>query len=193
VQRLVWIALGLLGALSCRGAEAPAEVVPLTKTGSVDADYGQFYVYDGRDGLEDPGRREPFDRESLGRGLWAATRFMAVFTARQAGPVPVEVETLRGRPAPDVDAWEHVVEGSIQLSSGTLVVGSWDDTGPRLELAVPPGAYRVRLRGRGLQRTATSTAEEVDAYAIQLWREDPTPPAVLKAWPGYGRRVAPMP
>jgi hypothetical protein len=85
-----------------------------------------------------------------------------------------------------------VVEASIEVPSGRLVIGSWDDAGPTLEVAVPPGPCRVRVRARGLDETDDS-GEDRDAYALQVWAEPPTPPAVRKGWAGYQVRIQGMP
>lgn len=164
----------------------------MKKAGTVAADYGQFYVYDAREGLSDPRRLQTVDRESLGRGLGVARTFMAVFTSRQAGDVPVEVETLETKSSPDLDAWDHVVEGSIEVPSGRLVIGSWDDTGPTLDVTVTPGSCRVRVLAHGLGET-DDPGEERDAYTLEVWTEPPSPPAVLKAWAGYQARITGMP
>ena len=164
----------------------------MKKAGTVAADYGQFYVYDAGEGLADPRRAEVFNRQSLGRGLAVARTFMAVFTIRQAGDVPIEVEALGTKPLPELDAWDHVVEGSIEVPSGRLVIGSWDDTGPTLEVTVPPGSCRVRVRAHGLDET-DDPGEERDAYTLQVWTEPPSPPALLKGWAGYEARIRGMP
>lgn len=100
--------------------------------------------------------------------------------------VPVRVEWHDQRPAPDLDAYQHVAEAGFHCPSGQLVLAGLTDYGATApHLAVKAGALGVRLNMSGLDTLSEDELDGDDHYLVQLWSETkPEGVRLLKAWPG---------
>jgi hypothetical protein len=95
--------------------------------------------------------------------------------------LPVVLELWDDEPPLDVDVWDHVVEASLDVSSGRLGLhdiggaGEDDDT-----IEVAPGTYRVRASAAGLHEA--TELDGGDRYRIQLWPSEMGEPVVVRWW-----------
>ncbi|GKS95541.1 hypothetical protein [Acidovorax sp. SUPP2825] len=145
------------------------------------ADYHQFYLQDEAA----PGDlASAWDEAATLRMLAVSEGVVGFGTARNM-PVPVTLEWLPTEPEADLAAFDHVVEGSVVIAQGPLVVAGCTDYFPdAARFDVPPGTYRVRLSCAGLDSLSADGLEGDDHYLVQLWPGAPREPAVLKQHPG---------
>jgi hypothetical protein len=175
----------IIGAASLTAAPALAKqrgdlMFQILYEGNLFADYFQIYLCD-ENHFDLP---EVFTDEHIARRLIAGPREVVVFTARNMH-VPVRVEWHHQRPAPDLDAYQHVVEAGFACPSGRLVLAGLTDyvaTSPRL--AVKAGLLGVRANMSGLDTLRENGLEGDDRYLVQLWPGAQSDAVrVLKAWP----------
>lgn len=140
------------------------------------ASHMQFYVADA-DGEQ---RTDlVWDGGGLERHLGAAEGVIAVGTVGYCD-VPVTVEVWGEQPPLDLDGWDHVVEASLDVSSGRVALGGVEGPAELAPLVVARGTYRVRSSAAGL-----ADADEFDGgdrYRIQLWPAEAAQPEVVKWW-----------
>ena len=111
------------------------------------------------------------------RSLALAPGTIAVATLG-AAEVPVAIEIHEDEPVGDAAAWDHVVEASIAVASGRLVVAGCTDYLPDAKrIAVAPASYRVRISYGGLDTVSEDGLEGEDRYRLQLW---PAPESELR-------------
>src|SRR5215217_5769063 len=72
--------------------------------------------------------------------------------------------------AVDFEAYDHIVEAGIDISSGILQVLNCPDSFIELELTIKPGRYRVRVYSANLAIVLDEDGE--DYYKIELWPSD---------------------
>jgi hypothetical protein len=134
------------------------------------ADYRQFLLLDARSGeTGDP--EDAWTEQALLDRVAAATGWVAIGTDT-ACDVEVVVELADGPPpTDDLADWDHVVEASLEVQSGRVLVMSPKGP-PSSPIGVPPGWWRVRAH-----RSVFS--EEREAARIVLWPAPESPPAVL--------------
>lgn len=95
--------------------------------------------------------------------------------------VPVTIEVAQAAPEIDDDAWDHIVEATLTLPSGRLVLAGGPTPGrdqPPVDL--PPGTWRVLILMGNLDRTAIEAVGD-DYYKVVLWPGD-GPLVVRKRW-----------
>jgi hypothetical protein len=124
----------------------------------------------------------PAARDAAESGRWAGTG-AGVVSAMLPGPtrrvLPVTVRLARIEPRLAA-ADDHVVDLDLPLGSGGLVVAGTGGIAADF-IAVPPGAYRVRIAGQGY-RVARGAAR----LRVDLWpRETARPPRVRRTWKGW--------
>ncbi len=169
------------------------------------ADYHQIWLEDNQaqeGASEAPSQRaaasdalvaQLLSEEARERYVGAASGILCLLTAR-AMPVPVEVEILAEAPPADFVGWDRVVEASLELPSGVLVIHGPTDyfpEAPRLTLA--PGTYRVRAYFGGLTTVSPDELEGDDHYRVTLWPAASAEPVVLFAKEGdalQGRKMS---
>lgn len=141
------------------------------------ADYFQFYL---QDESADSDLSDAWDSVAVQRMFAVATGVVGIGTARNMD-VPVRLEFLDAEPVPDFANFDHVVEGSLHLKGGSLVVAGCTDYFPdaaRFDLG--PGTYRVRLSASGLSTLSEDGLDGRDRYRVQLWQASYVEPTVLK-------------
>ncbi|WP_299583624.1 hypothetical protein [Mucilaginibacter sp.] len=69
----------------------------------------------------------------------------------------------------DLNLYDHVVEGYIELESGTLQVLDCPHSAIELETLVQPGPYRVKVYSSNLANTDIDENEGDDYYKIEIW------------------------
>jgi hypothetical protein len=160
---------------------------------SVYASYHQFYLRD-RQAPPDEGRPDFWTREAFAARLALGRGVIGVGTESN-GDVRVTVEARNTEPpADDLDAWDHVVEGPLEVTSGRMIVHGVDDTGmedtdPQVrarQFSLPPGSYRVRVYGAGFSTVVNEEGD--DTYRLLIWPAPAAERRVLKQAPVPGGR-----
>ncbi|OLU24198.1 hypothetical protein [Pseudomonas sp. PA27(2017)] len=141
------------------------------------ADYYQFYL---QDKTASGDLSQAWSPEAVERMLTVADGVVGFGTLRNM-QVGVTLEMLEEPPASDTAGFDHVVEGSLDARSGTLVVAGCTDYFPdAARFALAPGTYRVRLSISGADTLSEDGLEGEDHYLVQLWQAPLAEPAVLK-------------
>jgi len=141
------------------------------------ADYFQFYLQDeGTSGdLSDA-----WSPAAVQRMFAVSTGVVGIGTARNMD-VRVTLEFLDSEPSTDFTNFDHVVEGSLIIKSGPLVVAGCTEYSPdAARFDLEPGTYTVRLSSSGLGSLSEDGLDGQDHYRVQLWQASLTEPTVLK-------------
>lgn len=144
------------------------------------ADYFQFYLQDEQssgDLSNSWTEQAMFDMLAVGLGV------IRVRTVRNMA-VPVEVEVLDFQPNDNFDGWDHIVEASLEVTSGRIIIAGCTDYLPdAASITVAPGIYRVRLFCGALNSVDELGVNGNDHYRVVLWLSaDRSEPKVLKRW-----------
>lgn len=130
------------------------------------ADYHQFYIQDEN---VDGNLSDAWTDEALERLLAVAPGTVGIGTVRNVD-VPVTIAVLGQEPALDTDKFDQVVECSIAVESGTVVLAGCTDYFPdAARIKIPSGPYRVRASFEGLESVSPDGLEGNDQYHLQLW------------------------
>ena len=151
------------------------------------ASHHQFYVLDPKG----PWATDlVWDGAGLERHLGIADGVVAVGTVGYC-VVPVRIEVWDEEPPLDLEAWDHVVDATLDVRSGLVALAGVEGVADLDPLAVEPHVYRVRSSARGLD-----DADEMDGgdrYRVQLWPASAGEPEVRKWWPPWEPAGAPVP
>jgi hypothetical protein len=168
----------------------PIEETPVQRF-DIFADYHQVYLEDEKSQADEEGDHaervqrldawiaQLLNKAAFERHLGVMPGVICILTAR-AMTVPVAVEILTEAPTADFTDWDRVVEASLEVSSGCLVIHGPTDyfpAAPRISLA--PGTYRVRVSFGGLGTVTPDELEGADHYCVALWPALEASPAVL--------------
>ncbi|MEV4493295.1 hypothetical protein AB0K04_24665 [Micromonospora coxensis] len=103
--------------------------------------------------------------------------------------VAVRVEVLDAPPADDLVNYEHVVEASMQVRSGRIVIMGCTDYEPdATRIRVPSGPVRVRAASSNLgeaERSGISSDESpqtMERLRVQVWPAPAGQAVVLRRW-----------
>lgn len=141
------------------------------------ANYHQFYL---RDHGTSPDAPVAYDAVDVARRLKSAPGILVLMPERDMR-VPVTLECLEEAPPPDLEAWDHVVEASLDLPSGRLEI--LECVGDAVDvLTLAPGPYRVRFHCGGLGTLSPDRLDGEDHYRVLLWPATPAGEVVLKAY-----------
>lgn len=167
---------------------APGTVVQMSDgqhSGNLDlevmADYHQIHLEDERSEVADvfPDWGRQLVTRRVASNL-AEPTLVGVGTARSA-KVPVSVDITPAALTDDLDGWDHVVEASIHLPSGVLVIrGTCAPKSTATRVRIEPGAYRLRWHIGGLNTISEDELEGRDFYRLVLWRDELREPEVLR-------------
>jgi hypothetical protein len=129
--------------------------------------------------------------EDLGE-LWTPTaadqmlaqgdRIISIGTLRCV-TLPVEIQIVPERPEVPLADVDHLVEGSLSIQSGTLLVETCEgsiECAPRI--AVPAGTYQVLYAARGIRTIKDEYGAADDVYRVYLWPGPRLDTRVLKHW-----------
>ncbi|MBT2407494.1 hypothetical protein J7I97_12690 [Streptomyces sp. ISL-87] len=148
------------------------------------ADYSQIHVLDEESEAD---FSDVWTGQSVLDGLGVTDDALAIRTAVNY-TVAVAVHVLADRPDDDSAGFDHVVEASLRVASGRLVVLGCTDYFPdaaRFEL--PAGWTRLRASRRNLA-AAVSTLdfegepETLEEVRLQVWPAPPSAADVIKRW-----------
>ncbi|RYD63544.1 MAG: hypothetical protein EOP84_33555 [Verrucomicrobiaceae bacterium] len=141
------------------------------------ADYHQFYL---QDELAVGDLSDAWTEEATDRLLATAPGVVGVGTIRDM-EVPVTVEVLDHEPAQDSEHFDHVVECSLAVTSGRVVVAGCTDYFPEARrIDLPAGIYRLRVSYADLNSLSADAMDGNDSYRLQLWLAPPIEVSVLK-------------
>jgi hypothetical protein len=144
---------------------------------SLFADYHQFYIRDETVGGD---LSEAWNDEAIDRLLAIAPGMIGIGTVRNMD-VPVTVEIHDHEPGDDSSEWDHVVEASLEVTSGRTVIAGCTDYFPdAMRIPVPRGTHRVRVSYGGLDTLSADGLEGDDHYRLQLWLAAPIAVRILK-------------
>ncbi|MFC0554446.1 hypothetical protein ACFFHJ_26495 [Planotetraspora thailandica] len=149
------------------------------------ADYHQLHLID--DGsTSDLG--ETWTDETSADRLAVADDAIAVGTSVNV-TVAVRVEVLDAPPADDFADFDHVVEGSMQVPSGRIVIMGCTDYEPdAARFEVPVGPVRVRVASSNLAEAerlgidSDDDQQTMERLRVQVWPAPNGERAVLKRW-----------
>lgn len=143
------------------------------------ADYFQFYLQDETcDGIDG----ESWTDAAFEARLALEPHAFAVTTARNM-EVPVTVAVCKDAPPVDLDAWDHVVEFSIDVPSGRLIVAGCTDFVPDAErIEIGAGGWAVRALSGRLDDLSDDGLEGRDHYRIEMWPGQARPLKVVKTY-----------
>lgn len=82
----------------------------------------------------------------------------------------------------DFSKYDHVVEGSVKLSSGIMEILNFPDTKIILKAIVTPARYRVRIYSYAVKNVNPDEDEGTDHYKITLWPAEGKERKVLKTY-----------
>jgi hypothetical protein len=141
------------------------------------ADYYQFYI---QDEAVDGNLSDAWTDEAVERLLAIAPGVVGVGTVRNMD-VPVTIDVLDREPITEFDIFDHIVECSISIESGRIVVAGCTDYFPEAaRIDVCPGAYRVRVNYAGLNSLSADGLDGNDRYHLQLWPAPANQTVILK-------------
>jgi hypothetical protein len=141
------------------------------------ADYYQFYI---QDEPADGDLSECWSDEAVARLLAIAPGVVGIGTVRNT-TVPVTLELLESEPSANLADYDHVVECSLSVQSGRIVVAGCTDYFPdAVRIDAPPGMYRVRISYSGLASVSPDGLDGDDRYRLELWQAPAIGPTVLK-------------
>ena len=147
---------------------------------SLFADYFQFYI---QDETATGDLSDAWNEEAIGRLLAIAPGTIGIGTVRNMY-VPVVVEIHDQEPDDDCSEWDHVVEASLEVTSGrTVIAGCIDYFPDAMRIPVPAAVYRVRVSYGGLDTLSDDGLEGDDHYRLQLWPATSIAVCVLKQRP----------
>lgn len=147
--------------------------------GEVYASHHQFYLV-ASGGAHDAD--VVWDGAGLERHLGVAPGLVAIGTIGDTF-LPVSIEVWNEEPPLDLDAWDHVVDASLDVPSGSLELHGVEGPAELEPIALEPGTYRVRSSAAGLEGADEMTGG--DSYRVQLWPGSPAEPEVRRWWPPW--------
>ncbi|MER5318172.1 hypothetical protein [Streptosporangium roseum] len=163
-----------------------------TVTIALGVDYGQAYLFDDTsetnipDHLVDDDPVHPLGIINVGDGVALLT------VGTHYGRVPFDVQVAQSEPAPDLGAYEDIVEISFASEAGSVSLHEWgdEDIHELPPLPAGPGWYRLRYHAYGLDEGHADCYEEhaPDRYLLQIWPADESGPRVVKSTSGRHRR-----
>jgi hypothetical protein len=136
------------------------------------ADFHQFYLLDDQACPPYPEFISDIDVE---RRVKAVPNLIAVYALDDA-EVAVDLEPRENAPQIDAAAWAHIVEASLDIPSGRIVIATTSSYLPKCpRVSVSPGSYRVRVA------VACRTEGHRERYLISVWPGPAAPVAVIKS------------
>lgn len=133
------------------------------------ADYNQILMHDE---MDDGDLSESWNDEAYNQMVVVSKNSLAMSTVR-AMDVPVEIIVAGDEPSYVAAEWDHIVQCSLNVSSGNLIVRGVSDYLPDAKkIAVTPGQYTAWLLYGGLDTIDDDGMEGEDRYRIVLCRSE---------------------
>lgn len=152
----------------------------MTSKFSFSTSYNQFYICDDLA----PIPYIMWDEVSNNNRIVVFDRFIGVVT-ESYGDINGEIEILKSKKElSNFDAFDHVVEASINIQSGKLKIEDCPNSSVELEIPIKPGTYRIRIYSSNLKSVEfrDEYGDYNDFYKIELWEEDYSEVRILKQW-----------
>lgn len=131
------------------------------------ADYYQFYVWDpiasGQTAPDDWNEQDVKNRAKV-------TEHVFVVSPIRNLEVPFSLEIYQADPKFHLNEWDHVVEASVNISSGRIEVHECTG-GSHAELSIEPGIYGVRALYKGLSTITEDGLDGKDSYKLTMWKD----------------------
>jgi hypothetical protein len=127
------------------------------------------------------------DEEDLSDRVIVSDGAVTIMTARNMS-VPLLLEIGASPPGEavysEIETWDHVVDCSIQINSGRLVIfgNQYYPDCPRV--SVEPGTYEVRIFHGGLTTLSEDELDGNDVYRVVLTPGQPIEKKVIKRFSG---------
>ncbi|MDX3540194.1 hypothetical protein PV721_39015 [Streptomyces sp. MB09-01] len=149
------------------------------------ADYFQIHVLDDE---SEGDLSDVWTEQAVLDGLGVTDGALAIGTDINV-TVAVSVHVLTQQPDDDNDDFEHVVEASLNLVSGSLVVLGCTDYFPdAARFDMPAGWTRIRASRRNLAAAAfpdpdcEDEPEDTEEIRLQAWPAPYSQPRIIKRW-----------
>ncbi|GAA3273083.1 hypothetical protein [Streptomyces labedae] len=163
---------------------------PITASSLVRVDYHTFE-------LADSDKRVPTGFDTSNGLVFSLPGQVVICTGISAGWVTVSVEVRRYPPERvDTDAWDEIVDRSVETTNGALRVASVMSDTPDLPVLTPqgPGTYRVRVHARGRDTVPDGAVDEpVEEYLLIVWPTDRQPDQIHRQSGHYGAQLRAQP
>ncbi|MEU7004048.1 hypothetical protein [Nonomuraea sp. NPDC046570] len=148
-------------------------------------DYGQAYLFDDSGEAVIPDHLAD-DDPACPLGIIHVADGVALLTiGTHYGKVPFDVQVAQSEPAPDLGAYEDIVEISFASEAGSVSLHEWGDENIHVLPPLPagPGWYRLRHHAHGLDEGHADHYEEhaPDRYLLQIWPAHESGPRVVKS------------
>lgn len=138
--------------------------------------YSQFYLADK---ISEKNTQGDFWNKDAYRDRLAINEGIIGVGTECYGPVKGELNVLEKRNTDaDFSKYDHVVEGSIEIISGTLQILDCPNSDIHLEINLLPGWHTVRISSENLE--SVDGDEGDDFYTIEIWPENQIDRSVLK-------------
>ncbi|MFD9411637.1 hypothetical protein ACFWBN_32080 [Streptomyces sp. NPDC059989] len=147
------------------------------------ADYFQIHVLDDE---SEGDLSDVWTDQAVLDGLGVTDDALAIGTDVNV-TVAVSVHVLTHHPDDDNDAFDHIVEASLNLVSGRLVVLGCTDYFPdAARFVMPDGWTRIRASRRNLAAAADPDCEDepedTEEIRLQAWPAPYAQPHIIKRW-----------
>ncbi|GGY04498.1 hypothetical protein [Streptomyces hiroshimensis] len=149
------------------------------------ADYFQIHLLDDE---SDGDLSDVWNEQTVSDGLGVTEEALAIGTAVNVY-VAVSVHVLAAQPDDDSDDFDHVVEASLNLASGRLVVLGCTDYFPdAARFDMPAGWIRIRASRRNLAAAvhadidSDNAPETTEQVRLQAWPTSYSQPQITKRW-----------
>ncbi|MFH7004228.1 hypothetical protein [Flavobacterium bizetiae] len=140
--------------------------------------YSQFYITDK---LCQENTSDDFWTESAFNDRLALTKCGLAVGTECYGDVKGELVVLeKANDTVDLNKYDHIVEGGIQVQSGILNVLDCPNNSIELEVNVKPGNYRIRVYSINLASVVGDDGD--DFYKIEIWPDNNMERKVLKRY-----------
>lgn len=128
-------------------------------------EYHQFYISDAKS-LKETNAKSFWSKEACEDRIAHMRDIVGIQTASY-GNIKGELEILdREKAIVDIDLYDHIVEVSIEINSGSLQILDCPSSNIEKEIKLIPGIYRMRVYSKNLE---TLDNEGSDFYRIELW------------------------
>jgi hypothetical protein len=140
--------------------------------------YGQFYIADPKSEA-DAGHPDLWSNEAFKDRLAIADGIMGILIENDEaianGQIVVHESQIGEM---DFSQFDHVVEGSLLIRSGTLQVLDCPNFQAEVTMQLKPGWYRIRISCANFAKAYQKNPE--DRYLIDIWNEPSSDKKVVK-------------
>jgi hypothetical protein len=137
----------------------------------LNTDYAQFYLVDGNEA--EISNSLWTDEEDFNSRIEVSGGVMGIRTER-SGKLKVIVEVFDKKPDfESPNEYDHIVECSIEIKSGHLMIKNCPDFELVKDIRLPVGLYRIRVSSANFS-TVDSDYSGEDYYRLSIWKESET-------------------